>query len=201
MAFTFFPHWLMDLRRRFGSIKTRLIALNVHDAVLRLTEGGCDLLIAYHHASHPLQLSPDRYEMISLGQETLAAYAKADGEGQPMFRLGASGPVPLLAYAAGAYIGHMVEQIIRQMSAPPNLETVFETDMAEGLKAMALEGHGLAFLPGSSVRKELKARRLVPAAPPGVGELTMEVRMYRERPDVARHSKAAAQALWEFLRR
>ena len=201
MAFTFFPHWLMDLRRRFGSIKTRLIALNVHDAVLRLTEGGCDLLIAYHHASHPLQLSPDRYEMISLGQETLAAYAKADGEGQPMSRLGASGPVPLLAYAAGAYIGHMVEQIIRQMSAPPNLETVFETDMAEGLKAMALEGHGLAFLPGSSVRKELKARRLVPAAPPGVGELTMEVRMYRERPDVARHSKAAAQALWEFLRR
>jgi DNA-binding transcriptional LysR family regulator len=201
MAFTFFPHWLMDLRRRFGSIKTRLIALNVHDAVLRLTEGGCDLLIAYHHASHPLQLSPDRYEMISLGQETLAAYAKADGEGQPMFRLGASGPVPLLAYAAGAYIGHMVEQVIRQMSAPPNLETVFETDMAEGLKAMALEGHGLAFLPGSSVRKELKARRLVPAAPPGVGELTMEVRMYRERPDVARHSKAAAQALWEFLRR
>lgn len=201
MAFTFFPHWLMDLRRRFGSIKTRLIALNVHDAVLRLTEGGCDLLIAYHHASHPLQLSPDRYEMISLGQETLAAYAKADGEGQPMFRLGASGPVPLLAYAAGAYIGHMVEQIIRQMSTPPNLETVFETDMAEGLKAMALEGHGLAFLPGSSVRKELKARRLVPAAPPGVGELTMEVRMYRERPDVARHSKVAAQALWEFLRR
>jgi len=201
MAFTFFPHWLMDLRRRFGSIKTRLIALNVHDAVLRLTEGGCDLLIAYHHASHPLQLSPDRYEMISLGQETLAAYAKADGEGQPMFRLGASGPVPLLAYAAGAYIGHMVEQIIRQMATPPNLETVFETDMAEGLKAMALEGHGLAFLPGSSVRKELKARRLVLAAPPGVGELTMEVRMYRERPDVARHSKAAAQALWEFLRR
>ena len=28
--------------------------------------------------------------------------------------------------------------------------------MAEGLKAMALEGHGLAFLPASSVRKELR---------------------------------------------
>ncbi|HSW06207.1 LysR substrate-binding domain-containing protein [Aquabacterium sp.] len=200
LAFTFFPHWLMELRRRFASVKTRLIALNVHDAVLRLTEGGCDLLIAYHHASQPLQLSPDRYEMHSLGQETLAAYAKADGEGQPMFRLGGSGPVPLLAYASGAYMGHMVEQIIRQMPAPPALETIYETDMAEGLKAMALEGHGLAFLPASSVRKELKARRLVPAAPPGVGELTMEVRIYRERPEVARHAKPAAQALWDFLR-
>ena len=200
LAFTFFPHWLMELRGRFGSVKTRLIALNVHDAVLRLTEGGCDLLIAYHHASQPLQLSPDRYEMLSLGQETLAAYAKADAAGQPLFRLGASGPVPLLAYASGAYMGHMVEQIIRQMPQPPSLETIYETDMAEGLKAMALEGHGLAFLPASSVRKELKARRLVSAAPPGVGELTMEVRIYRERPEVARHAKPAAHALWEFLR-
>ena len=39
--------------------------------------------------------------------------------------------------------------------------------MAEGLKAMALEGHGLAFLPASSVRKEL--RRAAGAAPPRTG--------------------------------
>jgi LysR family transcriptional regulator, hypochlorite-specific transcription factor HypT len=201
LAFTFFPHWLMDLRRRFGAVKTRLIALNVHDAVLRLTEGGCDLLIAYHHASQPLQLSPERYDMLSLGQESLAAYSKADAQGQPMFKLAAGGPpVPLLAYAAGAYMGHMVEQIVRQLAQPPLLETIYETDMAEGLKAMALEGHGLAFLPASSVRQELKSRRLVAAAPAGVGELTMEVRIYRERTGVARHSKPAAGALWEFLR-
>ena len=74
----------IGVARRFGGVKTRLIALNVHDAVLRLTEGGCDLLIAYHHASQPLQLSPDRYEMLSLGHETLAAYAKADATGQPL---------------------------------------------------------------------------------------------------------------------
>ena len=59
---------------------------------------------------------------------------------------------------------------------------------------------GLAFLPASSVRKELKAKRLVAASAPGVGELTMEVRIYRERAEVARHAKPVAQALWEFLR-
>ena len=113
----------MALHGRFGAVKTRLIALNVHDAVLRLTEGGCDLLIAY----------------------------------------------------------------------------TYETDMAEGLKARALEGHGLAFLPASSVRQALKSGRLVPAAAPAVGELTMEVRIYRERPEVSRHKQAAAQALWACL--
>jgi DNA-binding transcriptional LysR family regulator len=199
LAFTFFPHWLMDLRGRFGAVKSRLIALNVHDAVLRLTEAGCDLLIAYHHASEPLQLGPDRYEMLSLGHETLAAYAKADASGQPLFRLSGPGTVPLLAYASGAYLARMVEQILRQLAAAPPLETIYETDMAEGLKAMAIEGHGLAFLPASSVRAELKSGRLVRAAPPGVGELTMEVRIYRERPEIARHAKPAAQALWQFL--
>ena len=201
LAFTFFPHWLMDLRPRFGAVKTRLIALNVHDAVMRLTEGGCDLLIAYHHASQPLQLSPDRYEMLSLGRETLAPYAKADADGQPMFRL--PGPpgqrIPFLSFASGAYMARLVEVILKQAPEPPLLEAIHETDMAEGLKAMALEGHGLAFLPVSSVRKELKSRRLVPAAPPGSFELTMEVRIYRERPEAARHTKPIAEALWRFL--
>ncbi len=77
LAFTFFPAWVSSLREKFGPIKSRLIALNVHDAVMRLVEGGCDLLIAYHHASQPLQLDADRYEMVTLGQEVLSPYCKA----------------------------------------------------------------------------------------------------------------------------
>jgi len=203
LAFSFFPHWVMDLRRRFGAVKSRLIALNVHDAVMQLTEGSCDLLIAYHHPSQPLQLNPDRYEMLSLGHETLAAYAKADANGQPMFHLPgpANEQVPFLSYAAGAYLGRLVELIAKLAPAPLNLDPIYETDMAEGLKAMALEGHGLAFLPGSSVKKELKSKRLVRAAAPGQCEVAMEVRIYRERPEMARHTKPGAQALWDFLRK
>jgi DNA-binding transcriptional LysR family regulator len=206
LAFTFFPSWLMELRRNFGDMKSRLIALNVHDAATRLTEGSCDLLVAYHHASQPLQLSPDRYEMLSLGQETLAPYAKAGADGAPLFRLGAGGErIPFLAYASGAYMARLVDQILKSSSVLAHLDTVYETDMAEGLKAMALEGHGVAFLPSSSVKKELRARRLVPAGPlhddtGHVYEVTMEVRIYRERPELARHPKAGAQALWEFLK-
>jgi DNA-binding transcriptional LysR family regulator len=201
LAFAFFPHWLMDLRKRFGAVKTRLIALNVHDAVMRMTEGSCDLLIAYHHPSQPLQLSPDRYEMLSLGHETLAPYAKADSQGQPMFRLPPSPGerVPFLSYASGAYLARLVEQILKEVPVRPQLDSIYETDMAEGLKAMALEGHGLAFLPASSVRKEIKSRRLVSAAGGSGYELTMEVRIYRERPELSRHSKSGARALWDFL--
>jgi len=201
LAFSFFPHWLMDLRQRFGALKCRLNALNVHDAMLQLSEGNCDLLIVYHHASQPLQLDPERYQMASLGHETLAAYARADTHGEPMFRLpGHPGQkIPFLSYASGAYLGRLVELIVKASPLPLNLDAIYETDMAEGLKAMALEGHGLTFLPASSVKKELHAQRLVQAAAPGQFELTMELRIYRERPELCRRSKPGAQALWDFL--
>ena len=201
LAFSFFPHWLLGLRRHFSTLKSRLIALNVHDAVMQLTEGSCDLLIAYHHASQPLQLDPERYEMLSLGRETLAPYARADADGSAQFKLPADKgqSVPYLSYGSGAYLGRLVDLIEKASTTPLGLVPIYETDMAEGLKAMALEGHGLAFLPASSVKKELKARRLVKAATDGAYELSMELRIYRERPKVARHVKPAAQALWAHL--
>ena len=202
LAFAFFPHWLLQLRRNCPSLKCRLIALNVHDAVLRLTEGHCDLLIAYDHPSQPLQLAAERYEMLSLGQETLAPYSRTDSDGRPLFALPgtAAAPLPFLGYAAGAYMARLVEQIVKHAPLPPQLDPVYETDMAESLKAMALEGHGMAFLPASSVRKDLRARRLAGAAEGSGWELTMEVRIYRERPEVARLVKPGAAALWEQLR-
>jgi DNA-binding transcriptional LysR family regulator len=53
LAFTFFPLWLSSLRPQFGALKTRLNAFNVHDAVLRLSEGGCDLPIDHGGAHLP----------------------------------------------------------------------------------------------------------------------------------------------------
>lgn len=203
LAFTFFPAWVSALRTQFGPFKSRLIALNVHDAVLRLVEGGCDLLIAYHHESQPIQLDPQRYEMVLLGEEPLAPYAKAGPDGAPLFTLpGASAePLPFLGYAPGAYLGRVTDLILKQAASPIHLDRVYETDMAEGLKAMALEGHGVAFLPYSAVEKELRAQRLVSAVPPGMAplQMTMEVRAYREKPSRKESAKGLVQLLWDHL--
>ncbi len=217
LAFTFFPAWVSTLRDHFGPIKSRLIALNVHDAVTRLVEGSCDVLIAYHHPSQPYQLGADRFDMVSLGQEVLAPYAKADALGQPLFQFpGTPGqPLPYLAYAEGAYLGQMVELVLKDAPSAIHLDRVYETDMAEGLKAMAIEGHGVAFLPQSAVQHELSTHKLASALPPELGamHITMEVRAYRERPQlkVTQHTGAAprrvkgggapssAQALWDYL--
>jgi DNA-binding transcriptional LysR family regulator len=222
LAFTFFPAWATTLREHFGPLKSRLIALNVHDAVHRLVEGSCDVLIAYQHPSQPLQLDTNRYEMVLLGHEVVAPWVKPDAEGAPRYRLpGRPGqPLPYLGYAPGAYLSGVVDQLIKDSGTAIHLDRVYETDMSESLKAMALEGHGIAFLPQSAVRKEVKARRLVSALPPEIDSLeaTMEIRAYRERPmaptattavksagragkasSEALQSKRSVDALWAYL--
>jgi LysR family transcriptional regulator, hypochlorite-specific transcription factor HypT len=93
-------------------------------------------------------------------------------------------------------LGGAVAQLIKQSATPVHLDRVYETDMSEGLKAMALEGHGVAFLPASSVRKEVRAKKLVLA---GQGlEATLDIRIYRERPH-ARKVKRALEQFWSDL--
>jgi DNA-binding transcriptional LysR family regulator len=72
---------------------------------------------------------------------------------------------------------------------------VYETDMAEGLKAMALEGHGIAFLPMSAVKKDVRAKKLVSAAPPELKDLqiTMEIRRARRSP----RQQGGLRDLWQ----
>lgn len=203
LAFTFFPAWMAALRDSFGPIKSRLTALNVHDAAMRLAEGGCDVMVAYHHPSLPLQIDPERYDMVVLGHEVLAPYAQSGADGRARFDLPghASRPLPYLGYAPGAYLGGITDWILKQAGTPVHLERVYETDMAEGLKVMALEGHGIAFLPRSAVKKEVQSGALVEVTLPEgqVLALNMEVRAYREKPAAPSGQPGPAQLLWQHL--
>lgn len=203
LALTFFPGWIAGLQQQFGEIKTRLTALNVHDAVLRLVEGGCDFLIAYHHPSQPLQLDPDRFDMVVLGEEVLAPFTKATESGRSSFVLPATArnSTPYLAYASGAYLGRVVDFLLSDIKTAVHLNRVYETDMAESLKAMALEGHGVAFLPLSSVQKDVREKKLVQLRLPNGPslEVVMEIRAYRQKPQSFQPSHKMADLLWRHL--
>jgi len=202
LSLTYMPKWMTRLESGFGPINTRLIALNVHDAVMTIVEGGCDLLLCYHHPRQPVQLDASRYDMIVLGTESLRAYARCDKAGVPDMILPgtAAQPLPFLSYTSNAYLGRMVETILSDTKKPLFLEKRYETDMAEGLKMMALEGHGVVFLPESAVTRELKQKQLARAdgGQPG-WEVDMEIRLYRERPTSARPGKPVVGRLWDYL--
>ena len=199
LAISFFPHWMAELREHFPQLRSRLMAFNVHDAVLRLVEGSCDLLLAYHHPAQPIALDPLHYDMLVLGHETVTAYARPDATGQSAFQWpGKRGqPLPFLAYASGAYLGLVVESILKKQRAADFLDRVYETEMSEGLKAMAVEGQGVAFLPASAVANDLAPGRLV--AIDGAPDIELEVRIYRQRSGRATQAGGPAVNLWTHL--
>lgn len=202
LSLTYMPKWMTELETGFGTLNTRLIALNVHDAVMTMVEGGCDLLLCYHHPRQPVQLDASRYDMLTLGSEVLRAYARCDKSGVPNLLLPgtAKSPLPFLSYTSNAYLGRMVELILADAKRPLHLQKRYETDMAEGLKMMALEGRGIVFLPESAVTREVRQKQLARAdGGQPEWEVTMEIRLYRERPTAQRPGKPVVARLWDYL--
>lgn len=199
LAFAFFPQWLSSLRDTVGPLKSRLSAFNVYEAVSRLIDGHCDLLIVYYHEDLPLKLGPERYEVLRLGTERIVPYTKPGPQGKPLYSLDGrqAGPHPYLAYAPSAYLSRVVDLKLQNSPLSLRLDRVYETDMAEGLKAMALEGHGIAFLPESIVREEVARASLIPAMQDF--ELVLDIRLYRVRPANVYETHCAAATLWDRL--
>lgn len=198
LAISFFPHWMADLRQHLPQLRSRLMALNVHDAVLRLVEGSCDVLLAYHHPSHPIALDPMHYDMLVLGHDTVTAYARPQND-RPTWTwpLPRGQRTPWLAYASGAYLGLVVESALKKEGALDMLDRVYETEMSESVKAMAIEGQGVAFLPSSAVAHDVARGRLLPLL--GAPEIELEVRIYRQRLSAGANERRLTDALWAHL--
>jgi DNA-binding transcriptional LysR family regulator len=143
-------HWWTQWSKK-GRLNARCTAVpgNVHETVTALVTGNADLLICFQSAQQPIYLSTEQYERHQLGKVSLRPYAAA-GIAHQMKRQfpGQRGaPIPLLMYSPSAYLARMVDLIIE--CAPQRLigRCVFESDMAEVLRNMAVLGQGVAWLP------------------------------------------------------
>jgi LysR family transcriptional regulator, hypochlorite-specific transcription factor HypT len=199
LSLNYFPKWISHIEAEcfdHSPLSTRMDALNVHDAVMALVEGHCDVLMCYHHPEQPVQLDPRRYAMIALGMEAFGPYSKCDRARQALFSIPgtASKPVPYLAYSDNAFLGRMVEIIVSNARRQNHLRKRYEADMAEALKVMALEGQGVAWLPESSVTREVKRGQLVSIGDP-IWHGELEIRVYKER----NSAKPQLNRLWSFL--
>jgi len=169
---------------------------NVHDAVLMLVNGGCELMLSYHHPQLPLLLDPARYDFLTIGQDVLMPISLPSAKGAALFRVPEKSgtQIPLLAYNENSFFGRCVQMLLEREQAGVMLRPYCESDMAELLKKMALQGHGLAWLPLSSVTKELERGELVSA-----GDehwcLDLDIRLYRDRGT----TNEALEKLWRFL--
>lgn len=194
LALSFYPQWISRLQEGVGELPTRLLAMNVGEAIHILREGNCDLMLAYHDPYATMQLDPEVFPSFSIGQVNMLPVSIANPDGSPRFTLDSESTVPYLAYTQGAFLGRSVRMLLKNEPMRMNLRTIYETAMAEGLKGMVLQGVGLAWIPDFCIRAELNNGTLVRAGSKK-WDVPLEIRLYR----CSLVHKPGAERLWKQM--
>lgn len=179
LALTFFPDWIRRLKARGHAFKTRFgdQRSSFADKVALLLDGDCDFFLTYAHSNVPVRLDPERFVFRCLGAETAIPVSAADAEGRPLHAIDPAGPpIAYLSYGTSSFFACALAELFTAHPLP--LTTVYESAVSAGLKAMALAGCGVGWIPESLVADELKSGALVPAGD-RAWYLPTEIRLYR----------------------
>ena len=197
IALSFLPSWLNTLSAQFSELRARITPTNVHDSVLMLVNGNCELMFAYQHPELPLHLEPARYESLTIGRDVLMPVCKPGVRPGPQYRLPGTErqPLPHISYAETTYFGRCFALLLSRSGNGPFLLPRYESDMADVLKRMALEGEGIAWLPQSLIASELASGALV-AAGGSSWTVELELRVYRD----SLNRNELVERLWSHLK-
>lgn len=200
LAICFFPKWLTEIKPHLGDLSIKINARDLAECMEALTEGSSDFFLAFGHPKVPVLLDSSDYPYIILSQDRLVPVSKLNDKGKPMHKWPgtAKKPATILAYTPGSMLAKIVEQVwhINEM---PEYNIVYENSMAEALKGMVEEGHGIAWLPLSNIQNELESGKLGLAIDVNkpkykTWETELEVRLYR----LKNHNRDAVENLWKI---
>jgi LysR family transcriptional regulator, hypochlorite-specific transcription factor HypT len=197
LAIYFFPTWVRSPDMPSAPMRTSMHTADFLECIEHLTSGRCDFVITYDHPDGPPVLEAGPFESLQIGKDRLILVSGVDSSGQPLFTLDpAEGDeVPYLAYSWNdGYLGKLISLIRSRSRRPLNLSIVYQSSLAEGLKHMAVAGHGVAWLPQICVRKSIAQGELVQIGGQQLS-LEMEIRIFRRTGSGSRD----AEALWKFL--
>ncbi|MDR0254035.1 MAG: LysR family transcriptional regulator [Brucellaceae bacterium] len=198
LSLTFFPALMAEIEKNGDNFRTRFS--DPHPSFLgnvsTLLNGNCDFLLTYSHPSVSQMEDLKNFPYLSLGHEKVIAVSAADGAGRPMHRLENSTlPTEYLRYRDTTFFAQVLDPLVENRGLKLNM--VYENGMAVGLKAMAVSGQGVAWIPKSLIPDEWKRGILVRAGDEAY-DLDVEIRVYRSqrfRTDYAERFWRRASAL------
>jgi LysR family transcriptional regulator, hypochlorite-specific transcription factor HypT len=188
-----FPQWWKTWSAK-TTLSCSLLHGNVHDLTTALVSGAADIMICHETAQQPVHLDPAEFERLTLGADVLRPWVSPALSASPHFSFpGFEGrPVPLLMYSPGVYFARLVDLIVESAARPLNGVRLVETDMADALHAIAMEGQGVAWLTQSTVSAH--GNRLVPVGG-DAWSLPLTITAFR----VKKSRQTAVSRLWSHL--
>ena len=155
-------------------------------------------LLCHAHDSVKSRLDHANYPVRVLNQEFLIPVCAANTQGKPQHPMETDGLLPMLEYSETSGLGRILkaalapewEKWMKKQSRTTH-SVVFSAPHSFLLKAMALAGKGVAWLPQSLVMNELDQGSLILAA----GEdwhVPVQIRLYRQKSELT----PIAESVW-----
>lgn len=203
LSLYFFPGWLASLegQLRFGPVQTMSDSSQACEDMM--LQRRVQFVLCYGHPEVPGRLDEAPYPMTVLGDDLLLPVTAPNPQGQPLYTLAPGQLLPLLGYSDASGLGRILRRRLRPLFGPPaaghspayTASVVFSAHNAVLLKAMALQGKGVAWLPRSLVADELRQQRLLPCGGTEADtdwQLHIQIRLYRQPTPLA----PVAEQLW-----
>lgn len=181
LSVTFWPRWIRSLETRITLGPTQLRSDVLEGCESLMSQGKVQFVLSHAHPEVRGELDREPYRSIRIGEDVLIAVSAPDAEGRPRHPLAPAGgsPVPVLLYTDESGLGRLMRAVIgRELDALAG-QVAFTAHLASLLRAMALEGRGVAWLPRTLVADDMAQGRLVRAAT-DAWSVPLEIRLYRD---------------------
>jgi DNA-binding transcriptional LysR family regulator len=188
LSLTFLPAWLRSIEARRPTGPIQLVSDSLEACEDWMLQRHAQFMICHHHPEVVSRLDDSMFESALIGADALipvsapigtngtraARFKLPDDDAKPAQRL------PMLVYSPQSGLGRIIRARGGGRWRQEYFETVFTAHLAAVLKAMALEGRGIAWLPKSLIGDELNRHALVEAGG-AAWHIPLEIRLFRRR--------------------
>lgn len=157
LSFTFFPHWIVE-HAPHEPINLKSDSMQACERMMQ--RGEASFLLSHHHPLLATSLNTRDFIRVEVGEDLLVPVCQPDETGAPRWTPG-SGAVPYLAYSAESGLGGILKADWASRGITPPLEMVLQSRLAAALLSMAVDGHGVAWVPKSLAGPALASGKVV----------------------------------------
>ncbi|NDL61703.1 LysR family transcriptional regulator [Acerihabitans arboris] len=194
----FFPFWLRKSGLSYLYDQVKLVSDTLGACERMFVRGDAQFLLCHYHPDAARELENAQFNSIQVGEDTLMPLCAPDKTGRhPQWAMDDNiKAIPHLAYSADSGLGRIISGSRNLAARLKSMKTVFTSDLAATLLAMARAGDGVAWLPRALAQTDLVNGSLVRAAA-GERHLEVPVQIRVFRP--AAMMTSAAEQLWDAI--
>ena len=196
LAISFLPPLISAIYAARTPPAIKVMADDMAGCLEALLTGSADILLTYSHPDIITSQIVDTFAALPVAEDRMVAVSGAAADGNPLYELD-DPRIPYLRYSDESFLGKLTARILSDHEdLARRLDPRYQNSMADGLKAAARAGLGVAWLPLQMAGDDLDQGRLVRISTPDQ-EARIEIAMFRDPGEKSR----PVEKLWSDIRR